>query len=354
MSSAIPIPTDSPDLIRIPVEQMVSVVEQILVKKSLFQFDATVAAQRLVEADLYGIPSHGCGRIRELVSAIDCGDVDPRARVLIVDENDVLSVLDGGRALGHLAATKGVEAAIAKAKSSGVGISCIGNSQTLGALSVPLRMASENGLIAIGFSSTGGATVAAPGMTTGVVGNAAFAYVIPRKDLPPIVFDSACGVESWGKLNLLKRFGVSMPNDFAFDSEGQPTSDIDAAATLMPLGGELGFGLSFLGSILAGPLVGGQMAIRKKGTDSSDDSQHFVIVLDIGHFTEADRFHKRIDVAVEEMKEKAKEGDREFRIPGERGADCFHEYSTTGIPLHRSILEEIKQLAQSLNVDDSF
>ncbi|MEW4490711.1 Ldh family oxidoreductase [Thalassoglobus sp. JC818] len=354
MSPSIPIPTDSPDQIRIPVEQIVAVIEKILVKKSLFQFDATVAAQRLVEADLYGIPSHGCGRILDLVSAIDCGDVDPRARVLIVDENDVLSILDGGRALGHLAATKGVEAAIAKAKSSGVGISCIGNSQTLGALSVPLRMASEKGLIAIGFSSTGGATVAAPGTTIGVVGNAAFAYAIPRKDSPPIVFDTACGVESWGKLSLLKRFGVSIPDEIAFDTEGQPTSDIEAAAALMPLGGELGFGLSLLGSIVAGPLAGGQMAIRKKGTDSSDDSQHFFIVLDIEHFTETDRFQKRVDVAVAEMREKANEGCQSFRLPGEQGADSFKEFSTTGIPLHCSIVEEIKQLAQSLGVEVSF
>ena len=350
MSERLTIPDDSSQQIRVDAEELGHVLEQILSKKSLFQFDASVAVKRMIETDLYGIASHGCMKIIDIVEAIDIGDVDPRARVLIVNESDVISSFDGGRALGQIAATKGIEAAIAKAKSSGVGVSSIGNSQSLGALSVYLRLAASEGLIAIGMSSTGGATITSPGTTIGTVGNSAFAYAVPRQDALPIVFDSACGSESWGKVKLLKRFGVPIPDGIAFDAEGNPTTDIDEATTMSPAGNQLGFGLSLLCSILAGPLSDGQMAIKKKRSDSGDDSQHFFIVFDIGHFTDPERFHKRMESAIEEMKS----ANESLSLPGERGAECFQKNSQTGIPLHTSVVEEIRQLAMENGVDVTF
>ena len=331
-------------------DALTPLIEQLLFKQSMFQFDAVVAAQRMIEADLYGISAHGAGRILDASAAIKVGDVDPRARVLTMHETSVLTVLDGSRALGHVAATKGIEAAIAKARSSGVGISAIGNSQTLGALSVYLRLAAAEGVIAIGMSSTGGATVSAPGTTTGSVGNAAFSYAIPRLEAPPIVFDTACGAASWAQLKLLKRFGVPIPDGLAFTANGQPTTDVDLANVISPAGGSLGFGLSLLCSVLAGPLSDGQMAIRKKRTDSADDSQHFFIALNISQFTDPERFYKRLETAIAEMKAQ----DNNFRLPGERGAACHAERSQSGIPLHKTIADEIRTLAESLKVEPRF
>lgn len=350
MTERILIPDDPAQQTTVAVEKLTHVIEQLLVKQSLFQFDAAVAAKRMIEADLYGRPAHGAGRIVDASAAIKIGDVDPRARVLTVHETHVVTILDGSRALGQIAATKGIEAAIAKAKSSGVGITSISNSQTLGALSVYLRLAAEEGVIAIGMSSTGGATVTAPGSTVGTVGNAAFAYAIPRDQNPPIVFDTACGSASWAQLKLLHRFGVPIPEGIAFTSEGEPTAEMDAAKFLAPTGGSLGFGLSLLCSILAGPLSDGQMAIRKKRSDSGDDSQHFFIALNINQFTDPERFHKRVELAIAEMKEL----DPSFQLPGERGAASFLQRTQLGIPLHHTIAAEIRQLAQSLNVEPGF
>ncbi len=351
MTQSIPFPNDPAQEVRLTPEQLTPVLEAMFVKKSMFQFDASVAVKRMLEADLYGIPSHGAGRICEYIDAIDLGDIDPRARVLVLHENDVMTMMDGSRSIGHVAATKAIESASAKAKSSGVGVAALSNSQTLGAASVYVRLAVEQGLIAICMSSTGGATVAAPGTKSGAVGNAAFSYGVPIRNGAPVIFDSACGASSWGKLRLLEQYGLPVPAGIAFDEQGEEATTFEAAKVLQSGGKELGYGLSLLCSILAGPLSVGRMPIKKTRSDSAEDSQHFFIVFDISSFQDPERFQKQLNAGLDEIRELPSENPGEpVRIPGDRSQQCFQNYSQNGIPFHRSTIDEIRARAEQLGV----
>lgn len=352
MTFSTPFPSDPSQEVRLQVHQLTPVIEQILVKKSMFQFDASVAAKRMIEADLFGIPSHGVARIGEYVAAIDLGDIDPRARVLLLDETDVITVLDGSRAIGHVAATKAMESAIAKAKSAGVGVVALGNSQTLGAASVYVRLAVEQGVMAICVSSTGGATVAAPGTLAGAVGNAAFAYGVPVQDRPPLVFDAACGAESWGKLQLLERYGLPLPAGIALTETGEAAESVSVAKVLRAACGELGFGLSLLCSILAGPLSIGRMPINKTRSESAEDSQHFFIALDIGHFVAPEKFQQNLVNGLDAILALPPCDEKHpVRLPGERGWKCREHYLEQGIPFQTSLVEELRELARGLSVE---
>lgn len=351
-SPSVSFPSDPTQEVRLTAEQLGPVLEKMLIKKSMFQFDASVAVKRMLEADLYGYSSHGCGRICESLDAMDLGDIDPRARVLVLDENDAITLLDGSRALGQVAATKGIESAIAKAKSSGVGIAAISNSQTLGAASVYVRMAVAEGMIALCLSSTGGATVAAPGTHAGAVGNAAFAYGVPVEDRTPLIFDSACGAESWGKLRLLERYGIPLPPGLAYDESGGEAADFSSAKVLQPSGGALGFGLSLLCSVLAGPLTHGRMAIKKTRSPSAEDSQHFFLVLNIASFHDPERFQKQLKSGLDEIRELPPiDAAAPVRLPGDRAQQCYQNSTQNGIPFHESIINEIRARAEQLGVE---
>jgi len=346
-----PFPSDASQETRVPVETARRVIEQILVKKSLFQFDASTATQRMIDADRFGIPAHGIGRIVDYVAAMDLGDIDPRGRVLVMDDQPAYAVMDGSRAIGHVASTKGMETAIQKATDSGIGFVCVGNSQTLGAASVYTRLAAEAGMIGICLSSTGGATVTAPGTNAGAVGNTAIAFAIPVQDSHPLVFDSACGQESWAKLNLLKRYGVPIPDGILLTEDGTPTNDVDAAKFQFPASG-LGFGMSLLSSILAGPLCGGWMPIRKTRTSSAEDSQHVFLAFNIEKFVAPERFQKQLVFALDAIRAlPVAAGSDSIRLPGDRGAAISKEVDASGIPLHNSVLEEVRSLASSLKVE---
>lgn len=351
MTQTIPFPNDPSQEVRLQAHQLTPVLEQMLVKKSMFQFDASVAVKRMIEADLYGIPSHGCARFCEYLDAMDLGDVDPRGRVLVMNENDVMTVMDGSRALGHVAATKGVESAIAKAKSGGVGVAAVGNSQTLGAASVYVRLAVEADLLAICMSSTGGATVAGPNSLSGAVGNAAFAYGVPVKDRSPLIFDAACGAESWGKLKLLERYGIPIPEGIVFDESAESVTSVDSAKVMKSAGGELGYGLSLLCSILAGPLSGGRMAIKKTRSESAEDSQHIFIVLNVENFNSPEHFQKNLVAGLDEIRElPPTDPEHPIRLPGDRSQQCFQNYSQNGIPFQQSIVDELRARAEQLGV----
>jgi LDH2 family malate/lactate/ureidoglycolate dehydrogenase len=345
MSNTLPFPADPAQEVRVPVEPLQTLVEQLLTKFSMFQFDATVAARRIIEADLYGVPSHGCALLDRLLTSLDLGDVDPRGRILTLRETPVFAVLDGSRALGHVAGTKATELAIAKARETGLGLVVVGNSQTLGAAELFVRLIAQAGQIGLCCTSTGGATVTIPGSHAGATGNCALAYAVPVADSHPLVFDSSCGADTFSKFSLLKRYGLPIPEGLLRDSAGAPTSDL-SQGLLAPRGETLGFGLSLICSILAGPLAGGWMPLHKKRRTDAEDSQHVFVAIDPDQFCDPVQFQGELTATLQKIRALPPiDPQQPIRLPGDRGIACYADAMQHGIPLHQSVAEEIKTRA---------
>lgn len=352
MRDSLPFPSDPSQEILLTPAQLRPVLEKLLVKSSMFQFDAEVAVSRILEADAYGVPSHGVALFCRLLDAIEVGDVDPRARVLTVTDTPALAVLDGSRALGMVAATKGAQLAIDKARESGLAAIIIGNSQTLGAAEVYVRLMAQEGLIGLCLSSTGTATVAAPGTRAGAVGNCAFAYAVPLGSQPPLVFDTACGEESWGKLQLLRRYNIPLPGDLLRDEQWQPTTDLTSARSMPAAGGALGFGLSLLCSTLAGPLVGGKSPLHKKRRNDADDSQHFLLTIDPARCGDVEKFQLEMRQTLADIRSLPPEDPADpVRIPGDRGAQCRERADREGLAIHVSLADEIRARAAKKKIE---
>ena len=60
----------------------------------------------------------------------------------------------------------------------------------------------------------------------------------------PIVIDWATSTVAMGRVQALKREGKSLPPGAAVDADGQPTTDPDKVAALLPFGGHKGYGMS--------------------------------------------------------------------------------------------------------------
>src|SRR5207247_2038508 len=111
--------------------------------------------------------------------------------------------------------------------------------------------------------------------------NNAFAWAAPVRSGAPFCLDMACAVSSWGKVQSLKLYGGRLPANWALDAGGNPTIDPDAAKTLLPAAGARGYGLAFVSSLLAGPLVGGKMPIHKTRGPEVEGSEHFFYAIDV-------------------------------------------------------------------------
>jgi LDH2 family malate/lactate/ureidoglycolate dehydrogenase len=352
MPATLDFPHDASQEVRVSADALRIFVIELLVAKKMFRFDAETAADRLVEADLRGIQSHGTRALPRYLDAMDTGDIDPRAQVLTVHETAAMAVLDGGRAIGHVAATKGMQLAIAKARDVGTGTVAVKNGQHFGAASVYTLMAIDAGMIGYCTTSTAGATVAAYGSKGPAVANNAFAWGVPARSGAPFVLDMACAATSWGKVESFKLYGIPLPEEMALDKEGSPTTDAAAAKVLMPSAGARGFGLAFLSSVLCGPLVGGKMPLHKTGKPYVERSEHFFYAIDVRQFVEEDRFYRELTATMTEIRALPPAGGFDkVRFPGELEWERAAEYGREGIPLHRDHADALQKCADAAKIN---
>lgn len=352
MSLATPdIPLDPSQEIVVRPDDLHALMVKILVKKGMFQAEAKFAASRLLESDIRGIHSHGSRALPRYIEGIDQGDIDPRAQVLVVKETPAIALLDGGKGLGHVAATKGMELAIQKAREVGTGTVVVRHGQHFGAAGVYALMAAEAGMIGFCTTNTGPATVAAYGSRGPAIANPAIAWGVPSRVGPPFILDMACAVASWGRVESLKMYGRPLPPQWALDADGNETTVASAAKTLLPFAGARGFGLGFIASVLTGGLAGARLPIHKTWSVNADGSEHIFYVIDVAQFVEPEQFYAEVDKAISEIRAlPPAAGFDKVRLPGELEAERTERWKRDGIPLHKDHVARLTELAGKLKI----
>ena len=350
-SDTVDIPRDPGQEIVVQADALHAMLVAMFVNKGMFAVEAEIGASRLVEADLRGIHSHGSRAVWRYLQAMDEGQIDPRAKVLTVTETPAIAVLDGGAGLGHVASTKAMQLAIEKARAVGTGTVAVKHSQHYGAASVYTVMAAEAGLIGYSTTSTGPATVAPFGGRQAATANNAFSWGVPTRSGAPFVLDMACAISSWGKVESLQLYGEALPQGWALDENGDPTVDPSAAKTLLPTAGARGYGLAFLSSVLAGPLVGARMPIHKTWSVAADGSEHFFYVIDPGQFVDLESFYDELESSISDIRaQQPAEGFDRVRIPGELEWERAREWKEQGIPIHNDHAAKLEELASSMGI----
>lgn len=301
--------------VAVPASAVRDLAVRLLVARSVFEFDATTVAQRMIEADQFGMPHAGLGTLPGTLDCMAAGDVDPRARVLTLQETPAIAVLDGSRALGQVAMTKAVQVAAAKARQIGTATVAVSNSQAIGAPSLYTRLAVAEGFIAFCTTSTGGATVAPCGCQEPGTASHPISWAIPTKHGPVVTEGTTCEL---------------------IDED--------------PEGNMLGFGLSFVMSVLAGPLSAGRMPLHKTRTASADGSQHFLYLIDPNHFADMMRFEREVGMTTAELKSlPPAPGIDRVRLPGERESERARQWQET-IPLAPATVAELRRRAEEKKI----
>src|SRR5699024_5429517 len=82
------------------------------------------------------------------------------------------------------------------------------------------------------------------------------------KNNHPIILDMSPAVAARGKIRRSKQMGMTIPEGYALDENGRPTTDPAAAlrGVVLPIGGPKGAGLSMFMDIFAGILTGAAFA----------------------------------------------------------------------------------------------
>jgi ureidoglycolate dehydrogenase (NAD+) len=314
--------------------------------------DAESAVEILVSADLQGIDTHGVRRIPAYVARIRDGIFNPAPDISVEQRGDSAAVVDGDDGLGPVVGSFGLKTALRLAEKTGVGYVGCRNSQHFGALAPYARHATQAGFVC--FLGTNAFTTMAPtGGREIRLGNNPLGLGAPRADAPPFILDIAMSVAARGKMRAAAEKGEPIPEGWALDADGNPTTDPEKglAGFVLPIGGHKGYGLAMMVDILAGALSGGAVSTEVKSLFQQKDQPqkvcHYFIAIDPEKTIGRDAFLNRMAVLCDLMKSTTpfKDG-APVLIPGEIEARRFETRSENGIPLDPDFVDELQSMAK--------
>jgi LDH2 family malate/lactate/ureidoglycolate dehydrogenase len=337
-------------------EALHGVLRAIFERCGMAEADAEVLTDQLVKADLRGIHSHGVMRVPLYVGKLTGGGVDPKGRPRVAKDASAAMVVDGGNNMGQIAGVFAMRQAIERARTTGVAVAAVGNSNHCGAMEYYARMAIEADMI--GIATTNALPTMAPwGGIDKLVGLNPIGIGIPAGEETPLVLDFAFGATAHGRIQVYKQKGIRIPEGWAFDQEGRPTTDIDQALAglVQPIGMYKGIGLAMaagiLSTLLSGAGYGTESGNMVDGPIPGRDGQLY-LALNIAAFEDVATFKARMDRIIREYRgARLAAGVKRVFVPGAMEAELEARQRQEGVPLNEATVQGIRDVAAQLGVD---
>lgn len=217
---------------------------------------AEETARALILADSWGIHSHGLMRLPHYLRRLREGGVNAKAELETVSDRGPVLALDGRDGLGHWQVWDAAGLAAERARLYGMAAVSVGNSSHCGALGVYTLPPLAAGLACLVLSN-GPAVMPPWGGVRPLLSTSPIAAGIPCRPRPAIV-DLATSAVARGRIAERANRNETIPEGWALDADGVPTTDPGAAMAgmLAPLGGPKGYALAFMIEALTGAMVG--------------------------------------------------------------------------------------------------
>ncbi len=343
---------------RIDAARLRVIVAAIFGRCGMRPADAALLADTLVVADLTGVPSHGILRVPEYVKKLATGGVSPQGVPTVARDSGACAVVDGGNSMGQIGMQFATTQAIARARQSGIAAVAVRGSNHCGAMAYWVAQMLPHDMI--GMATTNALPTMAPwGGTERLLGINPLGVAIPAGDEAPIIYDAAFSATAHGKIRVFQQRGQPLPEGWATDRDGIPTTDPTTAmdGLLTPIGEFKGTGLAMLmgllSSMLSGAAYGTELGDMEHGATAGKDG-HFVAALRIDAFEDVARFKTRIDAAVREMHAcRRAPGVERIYAPGEKEYATRRAYERDGIPLNAVTLADLRHITAAYDLSET-
>lgn len=232
-------------------------VARIFRRAGLSEAQAAAVARTITAGERDACKSHGIYRIEGNLRTLRAGKVNPEAVPVLRDDGSAVLRVDAQGGFSPLAFDIGAPALADRARQLGLAALVINDCTHFSALWPEVEALTDLGLAALALCPSY-AAVAPAGGTEALLGTNPFAFGWPRPNQPPYVFDFATSVAARGEIELHRRAGKPLPEGWAIDAQGAPTTDPAAAleGALLPFGGHKGSAISTMIELLAGAMIG--------------------------------------------------------------------------------------------------
>ncbi len=320
--------------------------------------DAAAGAEVLVDADLAGIDSHGIAHLashRGYAPGLKQGIVNAAPKMQVLRDSPVAASWDADAGLGVVVGWKAMEAAIAKAQASGIGMVAVRNSRHFGAAGYYAHMAAKRDMIGMAMCNVPPMAVASGGRDR-TYGTNPIAMGAPVEGQHAFLLDIATTAVAGGKLEIAMRQGKPIPAGWAVDAEGADTTDAETlrkGGALLPLGSRTetsshkGYGLGLMVDILTGVLPGMGSALF---VDRSTLAQgQWFAAWRIDAFCDPIQFKADMKRMVDEIRAgRPVEGNEAVLIPGDPEEFARRDRTAHGVPLDEETIQQLRALGEEI------
>lgn len=307
--------------------------------------NARSVTDSVVAAEAEGLHSHGLMRLPTYCEHVKCGKVDGRAEPTVRSQRSGAVTVDAGSGFAHPAIDLGFRELVPAARANGIAALAVTNSYNCGVVGYHVERLARQGLVALGYVNAP-PSIAPWGGKKAFFGTNPIACAVPRKSSSPLVIDQSSSVVARGEVMLHAQQGKAIPEGWALDRDGKPTTDPKAAlagGSMLPTGGYKGAGIALMVEIMAAALTGANFSFNASSFADNKggppNTGQFFIAIDPAAF--GDAFPDRMETLIEAMCSEAG-----VRLPGSKREAARKRTAAEGITIKRTLHEDLQSRAQ--------
>jgi (2R)-3-sulfolactate dehydrogenase (NADP+) len=253
------------------------------------EMQAAAVAKAVARAEALGNVICGLYYLESYCSQLASGRVNGTVTPVVSRPRPSAVLADAKLGFAQPAFAMALPEAVAATLENGVATLAVAHAHTCTSLGYFTEQIAAAGLIGLGFTNAS-PVVAPPGGNARVIGTNPIAMTVPGEDAPVMHFDFSTSAVALGKITMAKAAGETIPLGWAVDSDGQPTTDPDAAlnGALVSAGGYKGWGFGLMAELLAAGMTGSVNSLDVSGLKVAEGQPHdlgqFYILMDPGTY----------------------------------------------------------------------
>ena len=328
---------------RLRLEDLNTLVVEILVAHDTDRGNAERVAKAIVAAEADGQKGHGASRVPSYAGQARSGKVDGRATPETIRLTDSAAIVDARDGFAYPAIELAQRTLLDCLAHSPVAAVVIRNSHHSGVVAHHVEPLARAGYVAMSVNN-GPQAIAPWGGRRGLFGTNPIGFAAPRADHPPLVIDMSLSKVARGKINVAAQAGEAIPPDWAFDADGNPTTDSKAAmaGTMAPIGDAKGAQLALMVEILAAALSASCFGFESSSYFTAEGppprAGQFLLAIDPGPFSEA-RFGSRLEDLLAAIEEQPG-----TRLPGQRRFALRERAEREGVTIPQALYDRLLSL----------
>jgi (2R)-3-sulfolactate dehydrogenase (NADP+) len=326
------------DHVKLTLQQATALCEQAARTAGASPQTALSLARSVVAAEADGQASVGLSHFIDYLEALETGRIDGSAEPEITRPAPAIILSDAHGGAAHPGFDAAFEDIVEAAESFGLALFTQRNAFTCGSLGYFVGRLAERGLAAIA-ATNGPPLVAGSGSTKPVFCTNPMAFGAPVAGGPPLIIDQASSATAFVNIRAAANAGKPIPEGWALDATGAPTTDPFAAmqGALLAFGGGRGANVALMVEVLSAGFNGANWSLDAPpfGVGAEGPATGMTVIALAPALIDPD-FAERLARHIDRLA-----GDYGVHIPGRAKAEARALAEQQGLMIPRAVHDRI-------------